>query len=82
MIRTVDGGRAVEFDGELHYVEANLNGRETIRELSGTLALELFEARRLGRNNYSADTIRRMAYEKARRLVAEKAAQHEQKPLR
>lgn len=84
MTRTVydeQGRSLVEFDGEIRYVESNLAGREAIRQLTDTITDDMLRAREEGRNTYSGEKIRRLAYEKARKLVAEKAAQHEHKPL-
>jgi hypothetical protein len=78
-----EGRSVVEFDtDDIFFVERNLAGRETIRQLTDTIVEELLVAREQGRNTYSGDRILRLAYERARKLVAEKAAQHEHTPLR
>jgi hypothetical protein len=47
------------------------------------LEKDLLADRDAGKNTYSGEKIRRLAYEKAVKLVAEKAAEHERdKPLR
>jgi len=78
------GRSLVEFDGdEIVYFEANLHGRAARDRLSAVLERDFLADRDAGKNTYSGEKIRRLAYEKAVKLVAEKAAEHERyNPLR
>jgi hypothetical protein len=87
MVRTSydeQGRSLVEFNGdEIVYFEANLHGRAARDRLAVALEKDLLADRDAGKNTYSGEKIRRLAYEKAVKLVAEKAAEHERdKPLR
>lgn len=77
-----EGREVVECDGDVHFVERNLAGRETIRLMTDSIVEDLLRAREEGRNTFTIHQIREKAYQKAKKLVAEKAAQHEQQPLR
>lgn len=80
MVRTSydeQGRSVVEFDGDLHYVEANLHGRSARDRLAASLERDLLSDRESGKNTLSGEKIRQMAYDKAKSLVAEKAAQYE-----
>lgn len=81
MVRTSydsEGRSLVEFDGDIHWVEANLHGRSARDRIAAALERDFLADREAGKNTYSGEKIRRLAYEKAVKLVAEKAAEYEQ----
>lgn len=62
--------------------EPNLHGRETIRRMTALVLEQLQRERQSGRNNLRDDEMRRIAQQRAEKLVADKLIRHMQRPLR
>lgn len=59
-----------------------LHGRETIRRMTETILRTMQTERQLGKHNMRDDEMRRVAQQRAERLVADVIAQHMIRPLR